>query len=141
MPRLLYLHIHCDPCHRLACQECVRELRAEGRLDEARAGLAAGDPDRLRSAPRRARFAVDPADGVMYVLPFKGKGPVRLPLPPPFGHQPVGRAFPRGHRRPDGGWTWDLTCPHGHPKPIQSWRIRAAFEAFPPGQDTWRIPL
>lgn len=118
MPRYLALDIHCNPCHR----------------------AAGGDPDRLRSAPRLARFMRD-GDGVIFVEPFAGKGPWRPPFPPPFGHQPGGRAFPRGHQRPDGGWTWDLSCPGGHNKPIQHERIRAAFEAFPPGQDTWRIAL
>jgi hypothetical protein len=118
MPRYLALDIHCAPCHR----------------------AAGGDPGRLRSAPRLAGFERHD-DGEIFVKPFKGKGPLRLPPPPPFGHQQVGRAFPRGHRRPDGGWTWDLRCPEGHEKPVRHERIRAAFEAFPPGQDTWRIAL
>jgi hypothetical protein len=119
MPRALFLDIHCDPCHR----------------------AAGGDPEWLRAAPRLARFSRDPAGGPVYAEPFKGKGPWRPPHPPPFGHQPGGRAFPRCHKRPDGGWTWDLSCPDGHYKPIQEGRIVAAFEAFPPGQDTWRISL
>jgi hypothetical protein len=119
MPRNLFLDLHCGPCHR----------------------AAGGGPDRLRAAPRLARFERDPASGRIFVRPFKGKGAWSPPHPPPFGHQPGGRAFPPGHRRPDGGWTWDLSCPEGHTKPVQHERIAAAFEVFPPGQDTWRIPL
>jgi hypothetical protein len=141
MPRLLFLDIHCDPCHRLACGRCVEELRAEGRLEAAMLALAAGEPDRLRAAPRLARFERDPEGGPVGVRPFKGKGAWRPPHPPPFGHQPGGRAFPRGHRRPDGGWTWDLRCPHGHTKTVRGERVRAEFEAFRPGQDTRRIAL
>jgi hypothetical protein len=118
MPRLLFLDIHCDPCHR----------------------AAGGGPDRLRSTPRRARFSRDP-NGQICVEPFAAKGPWRPPHPPPFGHQPGGRAFPASHRRDDGGRTWDLSCPRGHDKPIRHERIVAAFEAFPPGLETWRIAL
>jgi hypothetical protein len=119
MPRYLFLDIHCEPCHR----------------------AAGGDSQRLRSAPRRARFSRHPDGGPISPEPFAGKGPWRPPHPPPWGHQPGGRAFPHGHRRPDGGWTWDLSCPEGHDKPVQNERIAAAFEAFPPGQDTWRIAI
>jgi hypothetical protein len=72
MPRYLFLDIHCAPCH-----------RADG-----------GDPDRLRFAPRLARFSRHPDGGPINLEPFKGKGPWRPPHPPPFGHQPGGRAFP-----------------------------------------------
>lgn len=111
MPRSLFLDIHCAPCH-----------QATG-----------GAPDRLRDAPRLARFwhRLDTAE--IGVEPFAAKGGRRLPAPPPFGHQEGGRAFPAGHRRPDGGWTWDLRCPKGHNKPIQHEKIRAAFGAFPTG--------
>jgi hypothetical protein len=117
--RHLFLDIHCGPCHR----------------------ALGGDPSQLRSAPRLARFWREASGGPVGAEPFAAKGGRRLPAPPPFGHQEGGRAFPPGHRRPNGGWTWDLSCPNGHNKPIQHERVRAAFEAFPPGQDTWRIPL
>jgi hypothetical protein len=141
MPRALFLDVHCDPCHRLACRQCVEELRAEGRLGHARAQLAAGGDRRLREAPRRARFWCHSDTGEVGVEAFAAQGTTDGPSPPPFGHQPGGRAFPHGHRRPDGGWTWDLSCSHGHPRHVQHERVIAAFKSFPPGQDTWRIPL
>jgi hypothetical protein len=142
MPRNLFLDVHCDPCHRLACRQCVEELRAEGHLQAALAALAAGDPERLRRSPRRERFEREPDGGQVYVRPFKGKGSQHGTPPPALSdHQGRYRANPHGHRRPDGGWTWDLSCPHGHTKPVRNERIRAEFEAFPPGQETRRIAL
>jgi hypothetical protein len=118
VPSYLLLDVYCDTCHR----------------------DAGGDPGQLRSAPRLARFERDMAGGPIAVRPFAGKGPWREPFPPRIGPQGR-RAFPPVHRRPDGGWTWQLRCPHGHYRPVQHERIRAAFEAFPPGRDTWRVPL
>jgi hypothetical protein len=92
---------------------------------------AAGEDHRL------ARFWRD-ADGAVGAEPFSDKGPWRKPYG--LGPQPR-RRWPANHKRPDGGQTWDLRCPKGHTKPIQHQRIVAAFEAFPPGLETWRIAL
>lgn len=116
MRRYLFLDIHCAPCHR----------------------AAGGDPNRLRSAPRLARFWRDAAGGPVGVEPYSDKGPWRKPYG--LGPQPH-RRYPASHRRPDGGCTWNLSCSEGHDKPIQHERILAAFEAFPPGEDTLRIAL
>jgi hypothetical protein len=113
MARTLWLDIDCGACER------------------------AGDPD----PPRLARFWRD-SDGRVGVEPFTPKGPRPGREPPPALAGPQGhRAFPVVHRRPDGGETWQLDCPHGHHKPISHERVRAAFEAFPPGQDHRRIAL
>ena len=86
---------------------------------------------------RLARFWRD-EDGAVGAEPYSVKGPWRKPYG--LGPQP-NRRFPPNHRRPDGGTTWDLSCPEGHDKPVQHKRIVAAFEAFPPGTDTMRIAL
>jgi hypothetical protein len=84
-----------------------------------------GDPN----PPRLARFVRDVHGGPIQAQSFTYKG------------QPV---IPLQHQRPDGGVTWQTRCPrqpYGHNKPIQEWRIVAAFDAFPPGTDSVRIPL
>jgi hypothetical protein len=81
-----------------------------------------GDPN----APRLARFVRDVRGGPIQAQSFTYKGQPVIPLP---------------RQRPDGGVTWQTRCPHGHDKPIQEARIAAAFNAFPPGTDSIRIPL
>jgi hypothetical protein len=81
-----------------------------------------GDPN----PPRLARFVRDVRGGPIKAQSFTYKG------------QPVG---PKPHQRLGGGVTWQTHCPHGHDKPIQEWRIAAAFDAFPPGTDSMRIAL
>jgi hypothetical protein len=112
MPRLT-LDIFCAPCER------------------------AGDPE----PPRLARLVQ--VDGEVYAEPYTSKGPDPVHGPPPAFSTSQGRAraYPRFHRRPDGGSTWDLPCGQGHDKQIQEWRILAVFEAFPPGQTYLRISL
>jgi hypothetical protein len=102
----LFLDIHCAPCHQ----------------------AAGGDPDQLRSAPRRARFWRDASGGPVGAEPFSDKRPWRKPYG--LGPQPH-RRFPASHQRPDGGCTWDLSCPKGHTKPIQHEHIVAAFHRTP----------
>lgn len=92
----------------------------------------AGEENRL------ARFWRETEDGPVGSEPYSAKGPWRKPYG--LGPQP-NRTWPARHRRPDGGWTYDLRCPMGHYKAIQHERIVAAFEAFLPGQETWRIAL
>jgi hypothetical protein len=87
---------------------------------------------------RLARFWRAAEGGPVGAEPYSDKGPWREPYG--LGPQP-NRRFPPNHRRPDGGLTWDLSCPRGHNKPIQHERLEAAFAAFPPGRDTWRIAL
>lgn len=82
----------------------------------------AGDPN----PPRLARFARPAAGGRVEVQAFSFKG-----------HEVI----PRPHRRPDGGVTWRLGCPHGHYKPIREERIIAALDAIPLGQERARISL
>jgi hypothetical protein len=92
----------------------------------------AGEDNRL------ARFWREARGGPVGAEPFSDKGPWR----PPYGLGPQPhRRFPASHQRPDGGTTWDLSCPKGHTKPIKHERIVAAFEAFPPGTDTLRRAL
>jgi hypothetical protein len=85
-----------------------------------------GDPNQLQLVPRLARFVRDVRGGPIQAQSFTYKG------------QPV---IPLRRQRPDGGVTWQTRCPHGHDKPIQEWRIVAAFDAFPLGTDSVRIPL
>jgi hypothetical protein len=123
MPRYLVLDLHCDPCRRLDCRQCVEALRTRGRLDEALAQLADDDPDRLRSVPRLARFARLASGGPLEVKPFRYKGRPVIPYP---------------HQRPDGGVTWQLRCQHGHNTPMREERITAELDAIPPGKDSIR---
>jgi hypothetical protein len=91
-----------------------------------RPGWRDGDPN---PPPRLARFVRDVRGGPIQAQSFTYKG------------QPV---IPLRRQRPDGGVTWQTRCPrqpYGHNKPIQEWRIVAAFDAFPPGTDSVRIPL
>jgi hypothetical protein len=76
--------------------------------------------------PRLARFVRDVRGGPIKTQTFTYKGQTVTALP---------------HQRPDGGVTWQTHCPHGHDKPIQEWRIVAAFDAFLPGTDSARIAL
>lgn len=127
MPRYLVLDLHCDPCRRLDCRQCVEALRTKGRLEEALAVLASGDPDWLRSAPRLARFVRAVEGGPIGAQPFNYKGQ---------------QVIPYRHVRPDGGVTWRMLCPHGHDKPIREERIVAEFKTlFASGQESRRSPF
>lgn len=84
-----------------------------------------GDPN----PPRLARFARLAEGGPIKAQTFTYKGQLVAPL---------------SRQRPDGGVTWQTRCPrqpHGHNKPIQEWRIAAAFDAFPPGTESMRVAL
>src|SRR5215218_6107908 len=80
-----------------------------------------GDPN----PPRLVRFERT-SDGRVEVKPFTANRQKVIPYP---------------HRRPDGGWTWQLVCPQGHDRPVRHERVLAALDAFPPDQDSFRIPL
>jgi hypothetical protein len=86
-----------------------------------RPGWRDGDP---HPPPRLGRFVRDAAG--IRIQTFKHKGMQAI--------------FAR-RQRPDGGWTWQLSCPHGHNKPIRDERIAAAFDAFPPGTERMRVAL
>jgi hypothetical protein len=82
-----------------------------------------GDPG---LPPRLARFARLADGGPVEVRRFKYKGQLVHPYP---------------HRRPDGGVTWQLLCPHGHNRPVRHERVVAALDAIPPGTGSIRIAL